>query len=71
VRGAAAVAGMYSGRARGAQPALVGGVPGLAWVVNGRTRVAFDFTVAGGKVVEITLVADPDTLAELGVTVGS
>src|SRR2546430_4196538 len=41
VRGAAAVAKTFSGRARAAQPALVDGAVGLVWAPGGRLRVVF------------------------------
>jgi RNA polymerase sigma factor (sigma-70 family) len=69
VRGAAAVAGTFAGRARRAQPALVGGAVGLVWAPGGRPRVAFDFTIADGKIAAIELVADPERLRRLDVTV--
>lgn len=65
VRGAREVAGTFSGRARGARPALVDGVAGLVWAEGGRPRVVFDFTTAGGRIVEIDMVADPETLGRL------
>jgi hypothetical protein len=65
VRGAAAVAETFSGRARAAEPALVNGAPGLVWAPGGRPRVVFEFTIASGKIVEIRLVADPERLRQL------
>ncbi len=65
VRGAAAVAATFSGRARAAQPALVDGVAGLVWAFGGRPKVVFDFTIADGRIVEIHLLADEDELARL------
>jgi RNA polymerase sigma factor (sigma-70 family) len=65
VRGARGVAERFSGRARGAQPALVGGTPGLVWASGGRPRVAFSFTVEGGRIVAIDLLADPERLREV------
>jgi RNA polymerase sigma-70 factor (ECF subfamily) len=65
VRGAQAVAGTFSGRARAARLALVDGVPAAVWSVGGRPRVVFAFTVAGGVVGAIRLIADPDVLAGL------
>jgi len=64
-RGAAAVAETFSGRARAAEPALVDGVPGLVWAPDGRPRVVFGFTVAGGNIVGIELIADPERLSRL------
>lgn len=69
VRGAAGVAGTFSGRARTAQPALLDGVAGLVWAPGGRPRVVFAFTIKGGKVVEIEMVADPERLGRLDLTI--
>ena len=69
VRGAAAVAGTFSGRARVAQLALVNGSVGAVWAKGGRPRVVFEFTMKRGKIVEIALVADPERLGQLDVTI--
>jgi RNA polymerase sigma-70 factor (ECF subfamily) len=69
VRGAAAVADTFSGRARAAQPALVNGAVGLVWAPGGRPRVVFDFTITRGKIVEINLVADPERLRQLDLAI--
>jgi RNA polymerase sigma factor (sigma-70 family) len=69
VRGAAAVADTFSGRARAAQPALVNGAVGLVWAVRGQPRVVFGFTITSGKIVEIDLVADPERLRQLDLAV--
>ena len=69
VRGAAAVAATFTGRARQARPALVGGTIGLVWGSGARPRVVFDFTIRDGRVVGIDLVADPDRIRQLGVSV--
>jgi RNA polymerase sigma factor (sigma-70 family) len=63
VRGAAAVAATFSGRARGARPALIDGAAGAVWAPGGQPRVVFDFTVAGGRITDIELLADPEHLA--------
>jgi RNA polymerase sigma factor (sigma-70 family) len=63
VRGAAAVAATFSGRARAARTALVDGVPGLVWAHGGRTRMVFRFTVVAGRVTAIEMIADPDRIA--------
>jgi RNA polymerase sigma-70 factor, ECF subfamily len=65
VRGAAAVAETFSGRARAARPALVNGAVGLVWAQSGRPRVVFGFTITSGKIVEIELIADPERLRQL------
>jgi RNA polymerase sigma factor (sigma-70 family) len=69
VRGAAAVAATFSGRARAARPALVNGAAGLVWAPGGRPRVVFGFTITGGKIVEIDLIADPDRLRRLDLAI--
>lgn len=69
VRGAAAVAGTFSGRAQAAQPALVNGAVGLVWAPGGQPRAAFGFTIAQGKIVAIDLVAEPERLRELDLVV--
>jgi len=65
VRGAPAVAGFFSGRARAARLALIDGVAGLVWVTGGRPRVVFSFTLADGKITAIDLLGDPATLGQL------
>ena len=65
VRGAAAVAKTFSGRARAAQPALVNGAAGAVWAPGGRPRVVFGFTITRGKIVEINMLADPECLCQL------
>jgi RNA polymerase sigma-70 factor (ECF subfamily) len=69
VRGAAAVAGTFSGRARAAQPALINGAPGVVWAPGGRPRVVFGFTITGGKIVAIEMLADPERLRQLDLAV--
>jgi RNA polymerase sigma-70 factor (ECF subfamily) len=67
VRGAAAVARTFSGRAAAARPALVAGAPGAAWAPGGRPRAAFLFTIAHDVIVAIELVAEPTRVAQLDV----
>ena len=69
VRGSAAVAETFSGRARAAQPALINGVAGLVWAPGGQPRVVFDFAIAGGKIVAIHLIADPQRLRDLDLAI--
>lgn len=57
------VAGMFSGRALGAQPASIDGGLGLVWIVGGAPKVAWEFTIVDGLVTGIEMLADPDTLA--------
>lgn len=63
IEGREQVAQFFDGAAKAALPALVQGRPGAAWLQHGEARVAFDFTVAGGRVRAIAFRADPDLLA--------
>jgi RNA polymerase sigma-70 factor (ECF subfamily) len=67
LRGATAVAGTFAGRARAAQPALVDGAVALVWAPGGTPKVVFDLTFAGGMIVAIDVVADPERVAGLDV----
>jgi RNA polymerase sigma-70 factor (ECF subfamily) len=69
VRGALAVARQFSGRARAAQPALVNGAFGLVWAPGGQPRVVFGFTITGGKIAAIDMLADPESLRKLDLTI--
>ena len=68
VKGAAAVAGTFAGRAKAARPALIDDAVGIAWAVGGETKVAWDFSIVDGKIVHIDMLASPELLAELGLT---
>jgi RNA polymerase sigma factor (sigma-70 family) len=68
VRGAPAVADAFSGRARAAQPALVNGAVGAVWAPGGRPRVAFGFTITHGKITEIDILAAPERLRQVDLT---
>jgi RNA polymerase sigma-70 factor (ECF subfamily) len=69
LRGPRAVAEQFSGRAQVAQPVLVDGAVGLVWAPGGQPRVVFDFTITGGKVVAIEMVADSERLGQLDLVV--
>jgi RNA polymerase sigma-70 factor (ECF subfamily) len=69
VRGAAAVAGAFAGRARAARLALVDGAAGAVWASGGRPQVVFSFTVSDGRINAIDLLADPERLQQLDLTV--
>jgi len=68
VRGANAVAETFSGRAKHAEVALLDGEAGLVWAPGGTPRVAFAFTVAGGRITGIDLIADPADLGAMELT---
>ena len=68
VRGARAVANQaltYSRLAPSSRPALVNGAPGAVTAPGGVPRAIMGFTVAGGKIVEIDILADPERLRRL------
>ncbi|GAB1516511.1 RNA polymerase sigma factor SigJ [Actinophytocola sp. KF-1] len=70
VRGAEAVAGQAllfrrSGAAVAGEPALVNGAAGMVVRRDGKPQVVFGFTVVGGRIVEIDVLADPDRVAAL------
>ena len=67
LRGAHAVAEFLRGGARAARPALVAGMPGLAWAPNGRVRGAIVIDIVDGRIVEIGLVANAEHLEQLDV----
>ncbi len=69
VRGATAVARTFTGRAQGAQAALVDGAVGAVWASGGKPRGVFEFTIVSGKIVAIDVLADPAQLQELDVQI--
>ncbi|MFI0368366.1 RNA polymerase sigma factor SigJ [Actinomadura sp. 1N219] len=72
VHGAEAVAGqalMFRGVGGDARPALVNGTAGMVGVVDGRARSVLSFTIVDGRVAAIDILADPERLAELDLTV--
>ena len=68
-RGADAVAQLMRGGAQAARPALVGGLPGAAWVPGGRLRGAIVFDIVDGRIVGIDLIGDRDHLDQLDIVV--
>jgi RNA polymerase sigma-70 factor (ECF subfamily) len=65
VCGAQEVAQTFSGRARGAKPALIDGEAGLVWAPGGQPRVVFALHVDGDVISRIEMIADPGHLAGL------
>jgi RNA polymerase sigma-70 factor (ECF subfamily) len=68
LRGARTVAGqavIAQRLAPSAQPALINGTAGVVAVVGGRPFSVMGFTVAGGRIVTIDVLYDPDRLAGL------
>jgi RNA polymerase sigma-70 factor, ECF subfamily len=72
IRGARAVAEQaltFARRARFTQPALVNGGAGIVVFAGRRPFSVMDFTVTGGKIVEIDVLADPARLGRLDLAV--
>jgi len=69
LRGAAAVAETFKGRAQAAKPALVDGSVGVAVIMGGRLRIMLRLAIAEGRIVTIDAIADPAQLRELNWTV--
>ncbi|TCC32102.1 sigma-70 family RNA polymerase sigma factor [Kribbella capetownensis] len=65
VRGAAAVAETFSGRAQAAVLTLVDGKAGAVWRLRGEPVVVFSFTVADGRITGIELLGNPDYLRDV------
>ena len=69
VRGAADVAKFFAGRAQAARPALVDGALGIVVAPNGRLLLVMNVTIAGGRIVALDAIADPDRLRDLDLAV--
>jgi hypothetical protein len=69
IRGAAAVAETFKGRAQAAKPALIDGAVGLAVIFGGRLRIALNLTIAEDRIVGIEAVADPERLRQFDLAV--
>jgi RNA polymerase sigma-70 factor (ECF subfamily) len=72
VRGAAAVAAQalsFAAMAESARPALVNGAAGLVAARHGRPFSVIGFTIRHGRIVEIDILADPERLRRLDLTV--
>jgi RNA polymerase sigma-70 factor, ECF subfamily len=69
LRGGADVASHVSGLEQVARPALIDGSAGALWAPRGKPVVVFDFAVAGGKIVAIDVIADPDRLRRNDLTI--
>ena len=65
VRGAAAVAATFSGRAQAARLSLVDGLAGAVWSLRGEPQVVFNFTVTDGRITAIELLGNSDYLEDV------
>jgi hypothetical protein len=52
-----------------ARPALIDGVVGVVWAVDGQPKVAWDLTISHGRIVHIDMLAARDSLDGLELTV--
>jgi RNA polymerase sigma-70 factor (ECF subfamily) len=69
IRGAAAVADAFKGRARAAKTALVDGALGLVVIMGGQFRIALRLTFAGDRIAGVEAIADSERLAGFDVEV--
>jgi RNA polymerase sigma factor (sigma-70 family) len=68
IRGAAAVAETFKGRGAEAQLALIDGSVGLVWAPGGNPQVVFHFIHVREKIIDISLIADPERLRQFDIT---
>lgn len=68
IRGAAAVANTFKGRALGAKSAFVDDGFGFIVEVGGRLHVILRLTISDGKIAQVQAIADPDHLGKIGFT---
>jgi RNA polymerase sigma-70 factor (ECF subfamily) len=69
IRGADAVAKFYQGRAQAARTALIDGAIGVVVAPNGRLMLAIRVTITNGRIAAMDVVADPDRLGALELSV--
>lgn len=69
VRGSQAVANQFAGRAQGARLVLVNGSVGAVVAPRGQILFVLEFTVAGGKITGIEMIADRSRLRRLDLAV--
>ncbi|MET3841260.1 sigma-70 family RNA polymerase sigma factor [Bradyrhizobium sp. OAE829] len=69
IRGAAAVAETFKGRAQAARPALVDGALGVAVVLGGEMRIVLRLTISGERISALDAVADAEAIGTLDVEV--
>jgi RNA polymerase sigma-70 factor, ECF subfamily len=64
IRGAAAVAETFKGRAQAAKPALVDGAPAVAVIFGGRLRIVLRLTFSGDRIATVDAVADAERVRQ-------
>jgi RNA polymerase sigma-70 factor (ECF subfamily) len=63
VRGRDSITSIFRNRAKAARPAIVDGSPGLVIAPGGQPRLHDVFVINDGRIVEISLIADPELVA--------
>jgi RNA polymerase sigma-70 factor (ECF subfamily) len=69
VRGAATIAAFFSGKAQQARAVLLDGAVGAIVAPGGRLFLALGFTIRDGRIVEIRVTADPESLGRIDLAV--
>jgi RNA polymerase sigma-70 factor, ECF subfamily len=69
IRGAAAVAETFKGRAQAAKPALVDGAPALAVTFGGQLRIVLRLTITADRIAEVEAVADAYRISRFDIEV--
>src|SRR5882724_11363426 len=69
IRGAAAVAETFRGRAQAAKPALVDGALALAVIFGGQLRIVLRLTISGERISAVEAVADAERIGTLDVEI--
>jgi RNA polymerase sigma-70 factor (ECF subfamily) len=69
IRGAAAVAETFKGRAQAAKPALVDGALAVAVIFGGQLRIVLRLTIAGDRIAGVEAIADPERIGAFAVEV--
>jgi RNA polymerase sigma factor (sigma-70 family) len=69
IRGAAAVAENFKGRAQAAKPALVDGALAIAVILGGQLRIVLRLSIAGDRIAAVEAIADAERLEQLDVEV--
>lgn len=63
--GANVVAGLFRGRAQAAQPTLIDGHCGFAWIVEQKPRVVWDVMIENGRIAHINMLASREAISVL------
>jgi RNA polymerase sigma factor (sigma-70 family) len=69
IRGAAAVAETFRGRAQAAKPALVDGALALAVIFGGQLRIVLRLTISGERISAVEAVADAERIGRFDVEI--